>query len=87
MNEDEALAYLNQYPEFDWLTKADKQKWFKIDEVSGPLQIGDGFVRNACDRGDIDGAINYGPGLGWRMPRRGLLLFFAQLKQQGRRVG
>lgn len=87
MTPETAETYLKQFPEFNWLTNADPDHWFKVNEVADPLRIGESFVRNAADRGEIDGAINYGPGLGWRLPRRGLLIFFAQLKQQGRKVG
>jgi Mn-dependent DtxR family transcriptional regulator len=87
MTPESAEEYLKRSPEFKWLTDADQDHWFTVNEVAERLRIGESFVRNAANRREIDGAINYGPGLGWRLPRRGLMIFFAQLKQQGRKVG
>jgi hypothetical protein len=82
----QAEAYLRSYPEFDWLTK-NGQQWFRTQEVSDGLGIGEAAVRAICDRGEIDGAINYGKPIGWRMPRTGLIMYLAGLKRRGMATG
>ncbi|MBA3822412.1 MAG: hypothetical protein H0X24_00750 [Ktedonobacterales bacterium] len=82
----EAEQYLRGYPEFDWLTKSGQQ-WFKTQEVSDGLGIGEAAVRAICDRQEIDGAINYGKPIGWRMPRAGLFMYLATLKRRGAIAG
>ncbi len=84
MTPEDAERYLREFPEFTWLTDTAPDHWYKIIEVADALRLGETAVRNACMRGSINGAINYGPRIGWRMPRRGLLLYFAAKKQQSR---
>ncbi len=87
MTPEDAEHYLREFPEFTWLTDVAPDFWYKITEVAASLRLGEAVVRNACARGDISGAINYGPRIGWRMPRRGLLLYCATKKQQSMRRG
>lgn len=83
MTLDEATEILRQRPEFDWLVNSGKQ-WYSIEEVKGDKTgLGDAALRAICSRGEIDGADNYGPGIGWRMPRSGLIFYFARRQAKG----
>jgi len=77
-----ALSTLRPIPEYAWLVDSE-QPWYSVSEVSERTGIGEGGVRGWCERGLIPGAVLYGRQQGWRMPRSGLLLYFASLQRGG----
>lgn len=75
---------LNAIPEYDWLTKS-AQSWWTVAEVSLHTGVSHETVRSRCESGEIPGAIQYDRPVGWRMPRSGLLAFYAErYRRQGR---
>jgi len=79
---EEADKYLKQFTEFDWLTR-NNTPWWTTSDVATNLGLGNAAVRAFCERGEIEGAIFYGNRIGWRIPRHGLIIFLANLKQNG----
>jgi hypothetical protein len=72
-----AEAMLRTIPEYDWLTKSNKLFW-RSSEIAEIFGIDSRTVIEWCTSGLIEGATGFGEKLGWRMPRSGLLLFFAE---------
>ncbi len=64
-------------PEYDWLTRS-SQPWFTVAEVAPQMGVSKETVRGWCESGQIKHATLYQQQVGWRMPRSGLLVFFAQ---------
>lgn len=79
-----AERLLRETPEYAWITESGQQ-WYTVSEVVEATTVAATTVRAWCDRGQIAGAVFYGQQIGWRMPRSGLLLFFASLARGGRR--
>lgn len=79
----DAQKYLSQFQEFDWMTKSGQQ-WYKIDEVSNGLALGEEALRRACVNGEFPGAQNYGPGIGWRIPRSSLILWIYEQRRKAK---
>jgi excisionase family DNA binding protein len=75
----EAEAMLARRPEYAWLTQG--ENWFNLSEVAAGMGISRDTVRKWCEEGKIPGAVNYGDKLGWRMPKSGLVEYFASLTQ------
>lgn len=78
----EAEAILRPIPEYDWLVRAGKQFW-KGSEIAEVFGIDSRKVAEWCAAGLIVGATEFGEKLGWRIPRSGLLLFFAERVKLG----
>jgi len=78
----EAEAILRPIPEYDWLVRSGKQFW-KGSEVADVFGIDSRKVADWCADGLIIGATEFGEKLGWRLPRSGLLLFFAERVTHG----
>jgi hypothetical protein len=76
MTVEQAQEILTKIPEYAWLT-ASSELWFTTGEVAAALRTSPATVRSWCERGAIAGASDYGGRIGWRMPRSGLLLYFA----------
>ncbi len=74
----EALEILQAIPEYAWLVDSERP-WFTVAEVSERTGVGEGGVRAWCERGLIPGAVQFGHKIGWRIPRSGLLSYFASL--------
>lgn len=66
---------LAQRPELAWLISSGKQ-WFNITDVANGSGLSRNTVRDFCERGRMPGAVYYGPEIGWRIPRSGLIEFF-----------
>jgi hypothetical protein len=81
MTVEQAQAILARIPEYAWLTSGNEQ-WYSPGEVAAAMGINAATVRLWCDRGDVVGAINYGGRMGWKLPRSGLLLYFAALAER-----
>lgn len=73
-----AESALAQRPEYGWLISTGAQ-WFNASEVSRGAGVSRNTVRDWCEGGKIPGALFYGPELGWRIPRSGLVEFFYEL--------
>ncbi|MBA3822629.1 MAG: hypothetical protein H0X24_01840 [Ktedonobacterales bacterium] len=78
----DAEALLRPIPEYDWLVRSGKQFW-KGSEVAEVFGIDSRKVAEWCADGLIVGATEFGEKLGWRIPRSGLLVFFAERVKQG----
>ena len=72
-----AETMLRRIPEYDWLTKSNKLFW-RSSEIAEIFGIDSRTVIEWCTNGQIRGATGFGDRLGWRMPRSGLLIFFAE---------
>lgn len=81
----EAEQTLGGIPEYAWLTQSGTQ-WYTVAEVAEAMNVGKDVVRRWCERGQIANAVMYGQQIGWRMPRSGLLLFFAEIVRGGGRL-
>jgi hypothetical protein len=73
----EAQRLLATIPEYDWLTQS-TQPWFTVAEVAPHMSVSKETVRGWCEAGQIKHATLYQQQVGWRMPRSGLALFFAE---------
>jgi len=82
MSPEAAEALLRTIPEYAWLTQSGRQI-YTTAEVAEYLHIGVFAVRVRCQDGLFPGAIDYGIGIGWRIPRSGLILYLANRVQQG----
>lgn len=80
-----AEALLALRPEFAWLT-GNGATWFNVSEVANGSGVARPTVTAWCERGLIPGAIYY-EGVGWRMPRSGLLEYFAGLQRGQSQAG
>jgi hypothetical protein len=69
---------LAERPEYEWLTGS-ATEWFITAEVSRHTGVSRNTVRFLCESGRIPGAVFYGPDIGWRIPRSGLIEFFSGL--------
>jgi hypothetical protein len=78
----DAEAILRPIPEYDWLVRSGKQFW-KGSEIAEVFGIDSRKVAEWCAEGLIRGATEFGEKLGWRIPRSGLVLFFAERIRQG----
>lgn len=76
-----AEARLAERPEYDWLVGDARKAWYQVAEVARGAGVSRDTVRNWCERGLIPGAVNYD--VGWRMPRSGLVEFFARQQRGG----
>ena len=74
-----AEAVLANRPEFSWLIE-NKAPWRNATDVANGAGVTRVTVNGWCERGLIDGAIYY-EGVGWRIPRSGLLEYFAGLQR------
>lgn len=74
----EAEARLAQRPEFRWLAEAPDTAWFNVTEAARHIGIAASTMRKLCERGDMPGSIYYGPDIGWRIPRSGLVEYLAR---------
>lgn len=82
MTPEAAEQALRHFPEYDWLTQSGQQ-WWAVTEIKEKLGIGEQAIRTRCENGMIPGAVNHGVAVGWRIPRRGLLMFVASLPRGG----
>lgn len=80
-----AEALLAARPEFAWLTGS-KGVWFNVSQVAAGAGVARQTVDGWSERGLIPGAIYY-EGVGWRMPRSGLLEYFAGLQRGQAQAG
>lgn len=78
-----AEAMLARRPEFDWLTKS-AEAWYTASQVAAGAGMSPVTVRKLCERGEIPGAVYYGPDIGWRMSRSGLVEYLAGALGRGR---
>lgn len=85
MSVERAAEVLSGIPEYAWLVESD-QPWWKAAEVAKHAGVTADVVRSWCDSGKIQGAMLYAQQVGWRMPRSGLLLFFAGIVNRGGRL-
>ena len=76
---------LRAIPEYAWLADSGQQ-WYTVAEVAEAVSIGKDVIRRWCERGLIANAVMYGQQIGWRLPRSGLLLFFAEIVRSGGRL-
>jgi hypothetical protein len=78
----EAERVLAAYPEYRWLMGADgvSKQWWSVADVAAQLDLTADVVRAWCQRGEIPGAVLYEKQVGWRMPRSGLVVYFAKLQ-------
>jgi Helix-turn-helix domain len=78
-----ALAYLRErgFPEDAWIL-GDGQQWFKVSEVADPLGLSTNNLRTLAEQGKIPGAVLHGKQTGWRLPRSGIVIFLARLRQE-----
>lgn len=76
---------LRAIPEYAWLAESGQQ-WYTVAEVAEAMSIGKDVIRRWCERGLIANAVMYGQQIGWRLPRSGLLLFFATIVRGGGRL-
>jgi hypothetical protein len=77
----EALDYLRQLSQYNWLTGNGLQ-WWTVPDVATALSVGETVIKRMCEDGTLIGAISYGAPLGWRIPRDALIIWLA-----GRRRG
>ena len=82
----EAQRLLASIPEYHWLTQSD-QAWFTVAEVAPNMAVSKETVRGWCEAGQIKHATLYQQQVGWRMPRSGLLLFFAERVRERQQPG
>lgn len=75
-----AEAALAARPEFAWLT-GDVSAWRNVTEVANGSGVTRPTITAWCERGLIPGAIYYA-GVGWRIPRSGLIEYFAGLQRR-----
>lgn len=80
---DRAERMLAARPEFAWLTGEEASAWYRVSDVADEIGVSRETVRAWCERGTIPGAVFYGKEMGWRMPRSGLLEYFAGLRRGG----
>lgn len=91
---DAAQQYLRQFAGLQWLVAATAADFWSPVEVAEQLResgmlprASPGLVIQWClthsVTGALPGATYYGPGIGWRIPREGLVVFFA-LRLQNR---
>lgn len=74
---------LRRVPEFSWLTGS-PAAWWNVSEVAKGMGVGRPLVTAWCEDGKIPGALYY-EGAGWRMPRSGLVEYFAGLQRDAGR--
>lgn len=77
-----AILQLQKYAAYTWLTQAGAPSvWTVTMVVESMTQYGFGIrddaVRKWCRNGDIEGVTDFGGQIGFRIPREGLLKFFA----------
>jgi Helix-turn-helix domain len=72
-----AERFLSQRPEFAWLISSGKQ-WFNITDVANGSGVSRNTVRDWCQSAKLPGAVYYGPEIGWRIPRSGLIEYFSR---------
>lgn len=83
----ESQQTLEAIPEYDWLTRSEQQ-WFTVSEVAPHMAVSKETVRDWCETGQIKHATLYKQQVGWRMPRSGLMLFFAKrVREREQHVG
>lgn len=70
-----AEAILRRIPEFDWLTGNERQ-WFAVNRIVHGYAMANETVKRLAPK--VPGAMQY-PGSGrWRIPRSGLMVYFAR---------
>lgn len=77
-----AEAMLARRPEFAWLT-GDPAAWRNVKDVAAGAGVARATVNKWCEDGLIPGAIYY-EGIGWRIPRSGLIEYFGRVVERGR---
>ncbi len=75
-------------PEYSWLC-ATGQEWYNISDIAGHAHLSRETVRKMIEGGAFPGAIRYTEGTGWRIPRSGLIEYYARKLgfQSGQQVG
>lgn len=76
-----ALATLRAIPEYGWLVN-DAKPWYTASEVAENAGVSRDAVRSWCEQHRVRGAVLYAAQVGWRLPRSGLALYFADLQRQ-----
>lgn len=71
----EAEQILARRPEFIWLT-SNPAAWRNVTDVAAGAGVTRATATKWCEEGLIPGAIYY-EGVGWRIPRSGLIEYFA----------
>lgn len=62
--------------EYVWLLDSDLV-FFTIPEVARHARMDEYAIRLRCESGEIPGSVRHGGKTGWRIPRSGLILYFA----------
>lgn len=81
MTVEEATALLRENGNYGWLLDA-PYDFFTVEEVSNRLRIGENAVRSRLESKRIPGASYHGQGVGWRIPKNGLILYVASTIQR-----
>lgn len=77
-----AEELLARRPEFAWLTGRPAQ-WYTASQVAEGIGVSPITVRRICERGEIPGATYYGPSVGWRLPRSGVIEWVSRALERG----
>lgn len=64
-------------PEYAWLCDA-AQEWFTISDIARYARLSRDTVRDLVEDRQFPGAIRYTEGVGWRIPRSGLIEYYAR---------
>lgn len=81
----QAESALRLRPEFTWLT-GDLASWRNVSDVAAGAGVTRATVNKWCEEGLIPGAIYY-EGIGWRIPRSGLIEYFANVQRRHSQAG
>jgi hypothetical protein len=76
-----ALNELRSIPEFGWIV-SDVKPWYTVSEVAELAGVSRDVVRGWIEQHLIRGATLYSAQVGWRMPRSGLAIHFAESVRQ-----
>ena len=78
-----AEQLLAQWPEYACLTdERGAKSWYNVAEIARGAGVSRDTARDWCEKGAIPGAIYYGPDIGWRVPRSGLIEYLAGLQRR-----
>lgn len=76
----QAERALRAHPEYRWLWDSGLQ-WYRVSDIVKATDFTADTIEGWCKQGQIRHAAYFGQQIGWRIPRSGLILFFAQHDQ------
>jgi hypothetical protein len=79
-----AQQFVCARPEYSWVC-THPNNWFTVSDISRYSGLSRPIVRGLVESGTFPGAIQYTESVGWRVPRSGLVEYYA--RQLGWKTG